>query len=67
MIFRSGSILIVSNTKCNEFVLKIVYEYIKNILLTEILRYIKGSNLFKRNQKLKIKKKFIILMMILYQ
>ena len=33
MIFRTGSILIVG--KCGEDVLKIVYEYVKNILITE--------------------------------
>jgi|TARA_B110000967_G_scaffold208263_1_gene259875 hypothetical protein len=33
MIFRTGSILIVG--KCSEDVLKIVYEYVKNILISE--------------------------------
>ena len=33
MVFRTGSVLIVGH--CSEDTLKIIYDYIKNILLTE--------------------------------
>ena len=57
MIFRTGSILIVG--KCNEFVLKIIYEYVKNILLTEYNK-IYNEGLIKKEIKIqKLKKKFI--------
>ena len=33
MIFRTGSVLIVGH--CNEDILKVVYQYLKNVLITE--------------------------------
>jgi len=62
MIFRTGSVLIVG--KCDENILMIVYEYIKQVLLTEY------KNIFQRNvaqieksskeKNKKIRKKIII-------
>lgn len=57
MIFRTGSILIVG--KCNEIVLKIVYEYIKNILLTEYNKIYNEGSIKKEIKVQKLKKKFI--------
>ena len=60
MIFRTGSVLIVG--KCDENVLYIIYDYIKNLLITEY------SNIYVKNteppkdmaQKKKLKKRVII-------
>lgn len=52
MIFRTGSILIVG--KCNENILKIVYEYVKDILLNE---YSKIVTLNIENNESKLNKK----------
>ena len=61
MIFRTGSILIVG--KCGEDVLKIVYEYVKNILISEyreIMTNIIDTNVEKvEKQKSKSRKKII--------
>ena len=62
MIFRTGSILIVG--KCNESVLKIVYEYIKTLLMNEYINIkskitVEAINIEKTNHK-KAKKKKII-------
>ena len=43
MIFRTGSVLIVGH--CSEETLRIIYDYIKNILLVEATNiYIKGDD-----------------------
>lgn len=61
MIFRTGSILIVG--KCSENVLKIVYEYVKNILISEykdIMTKIIDKSLEKEQKQLtKTRKKMI--------
>jgi hypothetical protein len=61
MIFRTGSILIVG--KCGEDVLKIVYEYVKNILISEykeIMTKIIDKSLEKeKKQPSKTRKKMI--------
>ena len=61
MIFRTGSILIVG--KCSEDVLKIVYEYVKNILISEykdIMTKIIDKSLEKEKKQLtKTRKKMI--------
>tara|TARA_Y100000741_G_scaffold51210_4_gene35081 strand:- start:7105 stop:8172 length:1068 start_codon:yes stop_codon:yes gene_type:complete len=61
MIFRTGSILIVG--KCSEYVLKIVYEYVKNILLNEfreiMVKIIDNNNEKKQNCPSKIRKRTI--------
>jgi hypothetical protein len=55
MIFRTGSVLIVG--RCEEYVIMIIYEFIKNILHDEYI------NIFQKNNKIiediKIKKKKI--------
>jgi hypothetical protein len=59
MIFRTGSILIVG--KCSEDILRIVYEYIKNILINEY-NEIMTSNITSLNEKTvktKLRKKII--------
>ena len=61
MIFRTGSVLIVG--KCNEYILRIIYEFIKNILLTEYENIgieITDTIEKKKEKKKKIKKKTII-------
>lgn len=57
MIFRTGSILIVG--KCNEEILNIVYEYIKNILLNEYEKIFNEGSIKKEPKINKIKKKII--------
>ena len=63
MIFRTGSILIVG--KCNEDVLNIVYNFIKNILKNEYsniaIKNIEYNNQPKINKQAKLKKKYILL------
>jgi len=67
MIFRTGSILIVG--KCNENVLKIVYEFIKEILITEYNNisqklgksfYENEKHSYLKDKKKKIRKKNIM-------
>ena len=61
MIFRTGSILIVG--KCSEDVLKIVYEYVKNILISEykeIMTKLIDNSVEKEEKKIcKTRKKMI--------
>ena len=61
MIFRTGSILIVG--KCHENILHIVYDYIKNILITEykdiVTSNIDISNINKNPKHIKQRTKFI--------
>lgn len=59
MIFRTGSILIVG--KCDETILHIIYNYIKNILITEYSEInVKSVEPIKENiKKKKLKKKII--------
>ena len=61
MIFRTGSILIVG--KCGEDVLKIVYEYVKNILISEykeiMTKIIDKSREKEQKQLTKTRKKMI--------
>ena len=60
MIFRTGSILIVG--KCNEHILKVVYEYVKNILINEKKHIFLGNNneiKKKKKKKSKYVKKII--------
>ena len=52
MIFRTGSILIVGN--CEENVLNIIYNFLKNMLAKEYLKITQGIN-FKNNNKKKKK------------
>tara|TARA_B100000963_G_C22598953_1_gene659275 strand:- start:860 stop:1936 length:1077 start_codon:yes stop_codon:yes gene_type:complete len=59
MIFRTGSVLIVGN--CNENILNIIYEYLKNIIFIEYEKiFIKINNDEKKNSKKKIRKKIIL-------
>ena len=60
MIFRTGSVLIVG--KCDENVLYIIYEYIKNVLIAEYHNIcIKNTDTQKdTNPKKKLKKRVII-------
>ena len=60
MIFRTGSVLIVG--KCDEETLYIVYEKIKNILISEydkIYSKQQNTNNIKKTKKKKAKKKII--------
>ena len=62
MIFRTGSILIVG--KCDEFVLRMVYDYIKNILMDKykeiMIKNIVDTNIKKEEKQfLKTRKKII--------
>ena len=59
MIFRTGSILIVG--KCDDNVLNIIYNYIKNVLIAEYhLINIKSADVTKDTvKKKKLKKKVI--------
>lgn len=59
MIFRTGSILIVG--KCDDDVLNIIYEYIKNLLIKEYdMISVKNTQIVNRvEKKKKIKKKII--------
>jgi hypothetical protein len=65
MIFRTGSVLIVG--KCDEYVLLLIYEFLKNILMTEykdIRQYSDNANECNvppaaKDKKKKIRKKFI--------
>ena len=54
MIFRTGSILIVGN--CDEDVLYIIYDFIKNILITECENGIKSNTICDEKKKSKEKK-----------
>ena len=57
MIFRTGSILIVG--KCSEDVLRIVYEYVKNILMSEYEEIMTSdiTTLNEKTVKTKLRKK----------
>ena len=59
MIFRTGSILIVG--KCSEDVLRIVYEYVKNILMSEYEEIMTSdiTTLNEKTVKTKLRKKII--------
>ena len=59
MIFRTGSILIVG--KCSEDVLRIVYEYVKNILMSEYEEIMTSdiTALNEKTVKTKLRKKII--------
>ena len=59
MIFRTGSILIVG--KCSEEVLRIVYEYVKNILINEYQKIMTSviTTLNEKIVKTKVRKKII--------
>ena len=63
MIFRTGSILIVG--KCDEIILDIVYNYIKDILQTEyeniVIKNIENDKIIKKTKQIKFKKKTIII------
>jgi TATA-box binding protein (TBP) (component of TFIID and TFIIIB) len=63
MIFRTGSVLIVG--KCDENVLLIIYEFLKNLLTMEFSKICqqktKGEMLANKNKKKKIRKKQIII------
>ena len=59
MIFRTGSVLIVGN--CNEEILHIIYEYLKNIIHKEYDNiFIKINKEEKKNANKKIRKKTIL-------
>ena len=60
MIFRTGSVLIVG--KCDENILKIIYEFIKDVLIAEYdtIGIVIENNNNKPEKKKKIKKKTII-------
>ena len=54
MIFRTGSVLIVGH--CDEQILKIIYKFLKNILLIEFVDiYIKPEIKIKKNKKKRLK------------
>jgi hypothetical protein len=66
MIFRTGSVLIVG--KCDETILLYIYEFIKNILNTELNKICQinttpkenlSSNLLTKDKKKKIRRKTI--------
>jgi len=60
MIFRTGSILI--SGKCDESVLNVIYEYLKNILITEYKQIYQSnikSDVLNKDKKRKIRKKNI--------
>lgn len=62
MVFRTGSVLIVG--KCNEFILKKIYSFIKNILESEYGNIKSGncdvvSN--NKDRKKKVRKRFILI------
>tara|TARA_B110000008_G_C16887210_1_gene531344 strand:+ start:142 stop:1212 length:1071 start_codon:yes stop_codon:yes gene_type:complete len=59
MIFRTGSILIVG--KCSEDVLRIVYEYVKNILISEYSEIMTSdiTTINAKTVKTKLRKKII--------
>ena len=63
MIFRTGSILIVG--KCDENVLIIIYNYLKQLLITEYSlicqQNIKINEISVKDKKKKIRKKIITL------
>ena len=59
MIFRTGSVLIVGH--CSEKTLKIIYNYVKHILITEFLNiYIEGDAIKKNKSKRVWKKNFYV-------
>ena len=59
MIFRTGSVLIVGN--CDEKILNIIYQYLKNIIFKEYDKiFIKINNDEKKNSNKKIRKKTIL-------
>ena len=59
MIFRTGSVLIVGN--CNEDILKIIYNYLKDVIYKEYDKiFIKINNEEKKNANKKIRKKVIL-------
>ena len=59
MIFRTGSVLIVG--KCDENILIYIYEFIKNLLITEYQEInVKNTDITKNsNKKKKLKKRTI--------
>jgi hypothetical protein len=61
MIFRTGSVLIVG--RCDEDVLMIIYEFIKNILSTEYKKICQKNiaTLEKKDKSKKIRKKNILI------
>ena len=60
MIFRTGSVLIVG--KCDEYILRIIYEFLKNILNNEYKQICQKNNMSNcnantfQNNKIKVKK-----------
>ena len=59
MIFRTGSVLIVGN--CDSFVLNIIYEFLKKVLVEEYPNiYIKNNNNKKKKAVKKIRKKSVL-------
>jgi len=62
MIFRTGSVLIVG--KCDENVLVLIYEFLKNLLSVEYQRIgqqkTKDETLLNKDKKKKIRKKQIV-------
>jgi hypothetical protein len=66
MIFRTGSVLIVG--KCEENILLLIYEFLKNVLTAEYKEIRQYSNNptdenitpFAKEKKKKIRKKFIM-------
>ena len=59
MIFRTGSVLIVGN--CDSFVLHIIYEFLKKVLVKEYPNiYIKNNNNKKKKAVKKIRKKTVL-------
>ena len=66
MIFRTGSVLIVG--KCDESVLLIIYEFLKNLLTTEFVKIgqqkTKAEASVNKDKKKKIRKKQIIVNLV---
>jgi len=68
MIFRTGSVLIVG--KCDENVLLVIYEFLKNILVTEYKTIaqqnvpVSDSNYLNKDKKKKIRRKNIIVSIV---
>jgi TATA-box binding protein (TBP) (component of TFIID and TFIIIB) len=57
MIFRTGSVLIVG--KCDEYVIKEIYEFVKNMLQSEYHQIATKSDAIKPTKSTKTKKKLI--------
>jgi hypothetical protein len=66
MIFRTGSVLIVG--KCDESVLLVIYEFLKNLLITEFVKIgqqkTKAEASANKDKKKKIRKKQIIVNLV---